>query len=69
MKCVKDCYFLEKKDKDWYCGLYDKILNYQDQRCKECENGETLYYNKKMNVFKRMVLRNAEERMGAAKTS
>ena len=76
MKCVKDCYFkayvrTENKEADvlykgWYCELYDKRLE-TDSRCKECENHETLYYNTKMNVFKRMVLHNAEERMDNVK--
>ena len=68
-------------DKGFYCDLYNRKLErrqiddrgntqlFEIVRCKECENGETLYYNKKMNVYKREVLRNAEERMGAAKTS
>lgn len=52
----------------WYCELYEKRLAskvksgipvgnvMQVDRCKECENHETLYYNDKMNVFKRMVI-------------
>ena len=73
MECVKDCYFkanvrTENKDgellyRGFYCELYDKRIE-EDVRCKECENHETLFYSKKMNVFKRMVLRNAEKRMG-----
>ena len=66
--------------KGYYCELYDKRLEsalilfqrmeldeFVAIRCKECENHETLYYNTKMNVFKRMVLHNAEERMDNVK--
>ena len=65
--------------KGWYCELYNKRLETEVKiaqpvgrfvftiRCKECENHETLYYNTKMNVFKRMVLYNAEKRMDSDK--
>ena len=69
--------------KGYYCELYEKRLEkrqigttehgnvhlFEIVRCKECENHETLYYSKKMNIFKRMVLRNAEERMDTVETS
>ena len=79
MECVKNCYFKanvrtennagELLYKGFFCELYEKRLDVLDQRCKECENHETLYYSKKMNIYKRMVLRNAEERMVAVETS
>ncbi|MCK5343680.1 MAG: hypothetical protein KAR20_09760 [Candidatus Heimdallarchaeota archaeon] len=74
MECVKDCYFkasvrTENKDgevlyRGFFCELYEKRLVEKDVRCIECENHETLFYSKKMNVFRRMVLNNAEKRMG-----
>jgi len=65
----------------FFCELYDKRLEkkqigikfngnvqlFEIVRCKECENHETLCYNTKMNVYKRMVLCNAKKRMDSDK--
>jgi len=57
MKCVKECYFLEKGFKEFYCGLYDEYLEYDEEfviRCSECENKETVHYSRIKNAKNRM---------------
>ncbi len=53
MKCIDGCYFLN----GYYCDLYEKELHKISNnvmRCKECENGETLYYTRIKDAKKRM---------------
>lgn len=69
MKCIKDCYFQEyiktynKNDeiiyKGYYCELYDKRLEINEDiivRCEECERHETIYHTRIKNAKTRMVV-------------
>ena len=71
MKCVYRCYFLRPLLDGWYCDLYERPLKKTDGicRCKECENGETLYYEDKMKIYKRKALNGKNEMVKPKETS
>lgn len=58
MKCIDKCHFLKDFHHIYYCDLYEKELHEVANdviRCKECENGETIYHTRiKQDAEKRM---------------